>query len=77
MEHPGRVTEDTQQAIADDLGVSQKTVDRAIDKLEESGKLSQVTELNTDEKREQVREPGDREVWTHYWVQYPVHPIRT
>ena len=50
------MTEDTQQAIADDLGVSRKTVGRAIDELPEDVKRGQLTELNTEEKREQVRE---------------------
>ena len=50
------MTEDTQQAIAEDLGVSRETVRRAVNELERSGKLTQVCELNTDEKREQVRE---------------------
>jgi DNA-binding transcriptional MocR family regulator len=50
MEHPDRVTEDTQQAIAEDLGVSRKTVGRATDELPEDVKRGQLTELNTDEK---------------------------
>jgi 16S rRNA G966 N2-methylase RsmD/DNA-binding MarR family transcriptional regulator len=55
LEHPDRVAEDTQEAIADDLGVARVTVTRAIDSLQENGKLVQVDELTTDEKREQVR----------------------
>ena len=50
------MTEDTQQAIAGDLGVDPATVTRAVESLQNSGKLVQVNELNTDEKREQVRE---------------------
>jgi DNA-binding Lrp family transcriptional regulator len=49
------VTEDTQQAIAEDLGVSPQTVGRSIDELQDSGKQFQVESINTDEKREQVR----------------------
>ena len=56
MDHPDRVTEDTQQAIADDLGVSQDTVHNAKRELQKNGKLTEVGEVNTDEKREQVRE---------------------
>jgi DNA-binding MurR/RpiR family transcriptional regulator len=62
MEHPDRATEDTQQAIAGDLGVDPATVSRAMD---ECGKELQVQEVNTDEKRERVREPGNREVYSH------------
>jgi len=50
------VTEDTQQTIAEDLGVDDNTVHRAIHKSEELVKLSQQGQVNTDEKREQVRE---------------------
>ena len=50
------MTEDTQQAIADDLGVSPQTVGRSIDELQDSGKQFQVESITTDEKREQVRE---------------------
>jgi len=53
LEHPDRVAEDTQQAIASDLGVDPATVSRAID---ECGNDLQVQELSTGEKREQVRE---------------------
>ena len=49
------MAEDTQEAIASDLGVSKKTVNRAVEELRENGKLCQVTQLNTEEKREQVR----------------------
>jgi 16S rRNA G966 N2-methylase RsmD/DNA-binding MarR family transcriptional regulator len=56
LEHPARVAEDTQQAIAEDLGVGRKTVSRAVDDLEESGKLGHLTELSTEEKRAEVRE---------------------
>jgi DNA-binding Lrp family transcriptional regulator len=52
------VTEDTQQAIAEDLGVSPQTVGRSIDELQDSGKQFQVESINTDEKREQVRGGG-------------------
>lgn len=55
LEHPDRVAEDTQEAIAEDLGVSKKTVNRAIEQLRENGKLCQVTQITTDEKRDQVR----------------------
>ena len=50
------MTEDTQEAIADDLGVDDNTVHRAIHKSEELVKLSQQGQVTTDEKREQVRE---------------------
>jgi DNA modification methylase/transcriptional regulator with XRE-family HTH domain len=49
------VAEDTQEAIAEDLGVAQKTVSNAESELRENGKLSKPTKLSTDEKREQVR----------------------
>jgi len=52
LEHPERVTEDTQADIASDLGVDPATVSRAID---ECGNELQVQELSTDEKRQQVR----------------------
>ena len=50
------MTEDTQEAIADDLGVARATVTRAVESLQSSGNLVQVDQLTTDEKREQVRE---------------------
>ena len=77
MDDPDRVTEDTQQAIADDLGVSEYLVSKAKSELENSGKQFESKSVNTDEKREQVREPGNREVYSHYWVQYSEYPIRT
>jgi len=45
LEHPDRVAEDTQEAIAEDLGVAQNTVSRAIDDI---GKDIQVDKLTTD-----------------------------
>jgi N6-adenosine-specific RNA methylase IME4/Trp operon repressor len=69
LEHPDRATEDTHTEIASDLGVSRETVRRGANELERDGKLAQVCELTTDEKREQVREyvednptASDREV---------------
>jgi biotin operon repressor len=56
LEHPDRVAEDTQEAIAQDLGVARATVTRAVESLREDGKLVQVNELSTDEKRQQARE---------------------
>jgi DNA (cytosine-5)-methyltransferase 1 len=56
LEHSDRVAEDTQEAIASDLGVGRPTVTRAIDELPEDVKRVQVNELSTEEKREQVRE---------------------
>jgi predicted transcriptional regulator len=50
------VTEDTQQAIADDLGVSQQLISDSVQELREIGKLTTHSRLNTDEKRDQVRE---------------------
>ena len=50
-----RETEDTQQAVADDLGVKQPTVSRAIEELPADVKRIQLNKLSTDEKREQVR----------------------
>jgi ParB-like chromosome segregation protein Spo0J len=66
LEHPDRVTEDTQQAISDDLGVSRSLGTQVANDAD----VKDVTrnELNTDEKREQVREPGDREVCSHHHV---------
>jgi hypothetical protein len=48
------VTEDTQQAISDDLGVSRSLVTQVANDAD----VKDVTrnELNTDEKRERVRE---------------------
>ncbi|XGI84231.1 DNA methyltransferase [Halorutilales archaeon Cl-col2-1] len=48
--------EATEEEIADTLGIHRKTVNRAKHDLQEDGKLGQVTELNTSEKREIVRE---------------------
>jgi hypothetical protein len=45
--------EDTQQAIADDLGVSEYLVSKAKTELENSGKQFGPKSLSTDEKREQ------------------------
>jgi len=68
LEHPDRVTEDTQQAIAEDLGVSRSLVTQVANDPD----VKDVTrnELNTSEKREQVREfvednptASDREGW--------------
>jgi len=56
LEHPDRVTEDTQQAIAEDLGVSPQTVTNALDEIPDDVKKSKLGKLSTDEKREQVRE---------------------
>ena len=42
--------------MTEDLGVVQQTVSRAIDELPESVKRTQLSKVNTDEKREQVRE---------------------
>jgi hypothetical protein len=42
--------------VAEDLGVVQQTVSRAIDELPESVKRTQLSKVNTAEKREQVRE---------------------
>jgi DNA (cytosine-5)-methyltransferase 1 len=57
LEHSDRVGEDTQQAIAEDLGVSEDTVRRAKEDAVDEGLLNLSGEnLNTDEKREQVRE---------------------
>ena len=42
--------------MTDDLGVVQQTVSRAIDELPESVKRTQLSKVNTDEKRERVRE---------------------
>jgi hypothetical protein len=42
--------------VTEDLGVVQQTVSRAIDELPESVKRTQLSKVNTDEKREQVRE---------------------
>jgi hypothetical protein len=60
-----RVTEDTQQAIAEDLGVSEGLVSEVANDPD----VKDVTrnELNTDEKREQVRE----------FVEESVHIIRS
>ena len=78
LEHPDRVAEDTQEAIASDLGVSQKTVSNAVGELRGSGKLSKPTKINTEEKREQVREYVDanptasnREVVKQYLLEHP------
>jgi transposase len=49
------VVEDTQAEIAADLGVSQDTVYRAKQHHRENGKLTQVGELSTEEKRAEVR----------------------
>jgi len=52
------VTEDTQQTIAEDLGVSRRLVGYAIEELEDSDvNLGKRSELNTDEKREQAVKP--------------------
>jgi len=63
-----RVDEDTQAEIAEDLGVSQKTVSRAVDELPEDVKSIQVNKVNSLDKKE-VREyvednpdAGNREV---------------
>jgi 16S rRNA G966 N2-methylase RsmD len=53
LEHPDRVAEDTQEAIAEDLGVSQWTVSQALDEIDV--KDIGANKLTTDEKREQVR----------------------
>jgi hypothetical protein len=42
--------------VTEDLGVVQQTVSRARDELPESVKRTQLSKVNTDEKREQVRE---------------------
>jgi DNA-binding MurR/RpiR family transcriptional regulator len=55
LEHPERVAEDTQADIAADLGVARSTVAYAADELRESGKLVNVDELSTEEKRAEVR----------------------
>ncbi|AFH21526.1 DNA adenine methylase [environmental Halophage eHP-3] len=53
LEHPDRVAEDTQEAIAEDLGVSRALVTQVANDPD----VKDVTpnELTTDEKREQVR----------------------
>jgi hypothetical protein len=57
------VTEDTQQAIAEDLGVSEGLVSEVANDPD----VKQFTRepINTDEKREQVRESGNRGLYSH------------
>jgi len=69
LERPDRVAEDTQADIAADLGIGQSTVDRAVTELRDSGNLTQVGKLSTEERRAEVREyveanptASDREV---------------
>jgi len=53
LEHPDRVAEDTQEAIAEDLGVSQGLIAQIVDDV--GVKNITPNKLTTDEKREQVR----------------------
>lgn len=55
LEHPERVEEDTQEAIAEDLGVAQQTVSNAVQGLQERGKLTKHSTLSTKEKRDLVQ----------------------
>jgi len=54
LEHPERVQEDSEREIAEDLGVSYKTVQRAKQKIPD-GKLGQVSQISTQEKRDLVQ----------------------
>lgn len=58
LEHPERVEEDSEREIASDLGVSYKTVQRAKQQITD-GKLGQVSQLTTDDKRDLVRDYCD------------------
>jgi transposase-like protein len=56
LEHPERVQEDTQEAIAQDLGVADDTVRRAREQLEDEGMLNFSGEnFTTQEKRDLVQ----------------------
>ncbi|MDY6776350.1 MAG: site-specific DNA-methyltransferase, partial [Halobacteria archaeon] len=48
--------EATEREVASKLGVGQKTINRAKKELKQNGKLSHLTQLNTSEKREIVRD---------------------
>jgi len=49
------VQTETDTESAEDLGVSRRLIGYAVDELDESGKLRNVTQFTTNEKREQVR----------------------
>jgi hypothetical protein len=68
------VTEDTQQAIAEDLGVSEGLVSEVANDPD----VKQFTRepINTDEKREQVRESGNRGLCSHRTPVRLEHSIR-
>ncbi|AFH22993.1 hypothetical protein OSG_eHP40_00130 [environmental Halophage eHP-40] len=56
LEHQTRVKDDTQQEIALDIGVDKSTVSRAKQDLEDDGKLLQVQQFPTEEKKQMVCE---------------------
>jgi len=59
LEHPERVEEESLRQIASDLGVSEGTVRNARDALQANGKLRNLTQFTTSEKRDLVRSYHD------------------
>jgi len=67
LEHPERLEDDKPRDIGPDLGVSYKTVQRAVNELEASGKLGQQSQLSTDQKKQAV---------SYYLEHHPAAPNR-
>jgi len=60
LEHPERLESEAYDDIASDLGVHRDTVRRAESDLKDAGKLAQVREFTTSEKREMVQSYCDQ-----------------
>lgn len=52
--------EESERSVAEKLGVGQKTINRARSELEDSGKLSHMTQFSKSKKQSQVRRHENR-----------------